>query len=74
MHLTSRLWPLLCEWHASGTARLDAGGPEGHPGAVGHGPGLGDQAVYLDRVALADARAGQVGTRIRAEIVAMPGA
>jgi hypothetical protein len=35
---------------------LDPGGAEGDPGAVVHGPGLGDQAGDLDRVALADAR------------------
>src|SRR5512132_3340464 len=41
-------------------SRLDARRPERHPGAVVHGPGLGDQAGDLDRVALADAR-GQAG-------------
>src|SRR5215212_1366884 len=34
--------------------RLDPGRPEGDPGAVVHGPGLGDQAGDLDRVALAN--------------------
>src|SRR5215207_7002695 len=36
--------------------RLDPSRPERHARAVGHGPGLGDQAVDLDRVALAQAR------------------
>ena len=36
--------------------RLDPSGAEGDPGAVVHGPGLGDQPGDLDRVALADAR------------------
>src|SRR5512132_2427389 len=40
--------------------RLDASRPERHARAVGHGPGLGHQAVDLDRVALAQAR-GQAG-------------
>src|SRR5215208_2596000 len=34
--------------------RLDPGRPEGDPGAIVHGPGLGNEAVHLDRVALAD--------------------
>src|SRR5512132_2210990 len=44
-----------------GDGRLDAGRPEGDPAAVVHGPGLGDQAGDLDRVALADAGTGQAG-------------
>jgi hypothetical protein len=36
--------------------RLDAGRPEGDPGAVVHRPRLGHEAVHLDRVTLADTR------------------
>src|SRR5215213_8972539 len=49
-------------WHPSlrsaglglGDGRLDPGGAERDPGAVGHGPGLGDQTGHLHRGALAD--------------------
>ena len=41
---------------AMGDGRLDPSGPERDPGAVVHGPGLGDQTGDLDRDALADGR------------------